>query len=121
VTLTPEQIAMSRTRLISEGFTPASPAVRVHDQLLALMAEAGRSEDKKLKCAFCQKGQDAVAFLIAGPKKTCICDECVHACSSIVDLAFAEKAKLAKGDAADIEAGQKLIEQTDALAESEGT
>jgi hypothetical protein len=37
MTLTPEQIIISRNRLIFEGFTPASPAVRVHDQLLALM------------------------------------------------------------------------------------
>lgn len=36
--LTHEQITASRDRLTSEGFTSASKAIRVHDQLLALTA-----------------------------------------------------------------------------------
>jgi hypothetical protein len=36
--LTSEQIEASKQRLLNEGFTAGSKAVRVHDQLLALMA-----------------------------------------------------------------------------------
>jgi hypothetical protein len=113
--LTPEQILISRNRLISEGFTPASPAVRVHDQLLALMAahEVNTSEKHKLSCAFCLKADADVAILIAGPKDICICDECVHLCSVIAGRAFADKAKRAEGDAASLEAGQQLLGQVE--------
>ncbi|WP_088255560.1 hypothetical protein [Fimbriiglobus ruber] len=36
--MTPDQITTSRDRLVSEGFHSSSEAVRVHDQLLELMA-----------------------------------------------------------------------------------
>lgn len=56
--LTPDQIAASRNRLLAEGFHPDSNAVRVHEQLLAVM-QANRMnvegacqsmEDLKAEC-----------------------------------------------------------------------
>ena len=46
---------------------------------------ANRSEDRKLlRCSFCNKTQDRVRKLIAGPNAY-ICDECVQICAEIVD------------------------------------
>ena len=36
---------------------------------------AGRMEDKKLRCSFCNKTQEQVRKLIAGPNGAYICDE----------------------------------------------
>ena len=35
---------------------------------------AGRMDDKKLRCSFCNKTQDQVRKLIAGPNGAYICD-----------------------------------------------
>lgn len=44
-----------------------------------------RTEDRKqLKCSFCNKTQDQVRKLIAGPN-VYICDECVEICAEIVE------------------------------------
>lgn len=43
--------------------------------------------DEKLRCAFCGKGQDVARRLISSPAggtRTCICDECIQTCSSIL-------------------------------------
>lgn len=46
---------------------------------------ANRSDDRKqLRCSFCNKTQDQVRKLIAGPN-VYICDECVDICAEIVD------------------------------------
>ena len=46
---------------------------------------ANRSEDRKLlRCSFCNKTQDQVRKLIAGPNAY-ICDECVRICAEIAD------------------------------------
>jgi hypothetical protein len=41
----------------------------------------------KLRCSFCDKCQDDVLQLIAGPRNVFICDECVDLCSDIIDEA----------------------------------
>jgi len=41
------------------------------------------SGDQKLRCSFCQKSQDDVRKLIAGPTAH-ICDECVAVCVDII-------------------------------------
>ncbi|MGN0316739.1 MAG: ATP-dependent Clp protease ATP-binding subunit ClpX [Lachnospira sp.] len=46
---------------------------------------AGRNMDDKLRCSFCNKTQDQVRKLIAGPNGAYICDECVGICSDILD------------------------------------
>ncbi|MDL2267874.1 ATP-dependent Clp protease ATP-binding subunit ClpX [Desulfovibrio sp. OttesenSCG-928-G15] len=42
------------------------------------------SEQRGLRCSFCDKGDDQVKRLIEGPDKTCICDECVSLCNEIM-------------------------------------
>ena len=51
---------------------------------------AGRSDERKqLRCSFCNKTQDQVRKLIAGPN-VYICDECISVCSEIIDEEFEE-------------------------------
>ncbi len=38
-----------------------------------------------LRCAFCGKGQEEVAKLIAAPEDVYICDECVTVCARILE------------------------------------
>ena len=44
----------------------------------------GRNDDQ-IRCSFCNKSQAQVKKLIAGPKDTYICDECVEVCSEIIE------------------------------------
>ena len=49
------------------------------------------NDDKKvLRCSFCNKTQDQVRKLIAGPKAkgVYICDECIDICSEIIAEEF---------------------------------
>ncbi len=49
---------------------------------------AGRIDDrKKLRCSFCNKSQEQVRKLIAGPN-VYICDECIDICSEIIQDEF---------------------------------
>ena len=53
---------------------------------------ANRPEERKqLRCSFCNKTQDQVRKLIAGPN-VYICDECVEICSEIVEEEFEDDA-----------------------------
>ena len=52
---------------------------------------AGYNDEKKvLRCSFCNKTQDQVRKLIAGPKgkNVYICDECIDICSEIIEEEF---------------------------------
>lgn len=62
---------------------------------------AGR-EDRQLRCSFCNKTQDQVKKLIAGPNGTYICDECVSVCEEILNEEFDDYNDDAK-NAADME------------------
>ncbi|MGN0243945.1 MAG: ATP-dependent Clp protease ATP-binding subunit ClpX [Lachnospiraceae bacterium] len=51
---------------------------------------AGRYDDKKtengiVRCSFCNKTQDQVLKMIAGPNNTFICNECIDTCQAIVE------------------------------------
>ena len=46
---------------------------------------AGKSMDGKVRCSFCNKTQDQVHKLIAGPSGVYICDECVDVCADIIE------------------------------------
>lgn len=49
---------------------------------------ANRTDDRKqLRCSFCNKTQDQVRKLIAGPN-VYICDECIELCSDIIEEEF---------------------------------
>lgn len=42
-------------------------------------------KDSKVRCSFCNKSQDMVRKMIAGPAGVYICDECVDICSDIIE------------------------------------
>ena len=44
----------------------------------------GKNNDK-IRCSFCNKTEDQVRKLIAGPNGVYICDECVEICSEIIE------------------------------------
>lgn len=49
---------------------------------------AGKVDDRKqLRCSFCNKTQDQIRKLIAGPG-VYICDECIEVCSEIIEEEF---------------------------------
>ena len=43
-----------------------------------------------VRCSFCGKTQDQVRKLVKGPSNTFICDECVEACSEILEESLAQ-------------------------------
>ncbi len=58
---------------------------------------AGRNEDKKVpRCSFCNKTQDQVRKLIAGPNAF-ICDECIGICSDIIAEEFEDDDEVLEG------------------------
>ncbi len=46
---------------------------------------------EKIRCSFCNKTEDQVRKLIAGPGGVYICDECIDVCSEIMDEELAEE------------------------------
>lgn len=48
------------------------------------MSENDTKHDHTIRCSFCDKGEDAVRRLIAGPGNVSICDECVSLCTEII-------------------------------------
>ena len=60
---------------------------------------AGKTTDGKVRCSFCNKTQDQVRKLIAGPAGVYICDECVDICSDIIDEEYDDEPV---GDSIDI-------------------
>jgi len=47
-----------------------------------------------IRCSFCNKSQDQVKKLIAGPAGVYICDECVEICADIIEEEFEEEAEV---------------------------
>lgn len=60
---------------------------------------AGKGTDGKVRCSFCNKTQDQVRKLIAGPAGVYICDECVDICADIIEEEYDEEPV---GDSMDI-------------------
>ena len=52
---------------------------------------AGKNSDDKVRCSFCNKTQDQVRKLIAGPAGVYICDECVDICADIIEEEYEEE------------------------------
>ena len=50
---------------------------------------ADKTRDNKVRCSFCNKTEEQVRKLIAGPDGAYICDGCVSICSEIIDEEFA--------------------------------
>ena len=49
---------------------------------------AEKMREGKVRCSFCQKTEDQVRKLIAGPNGAYICDECIEVCSEIIEEEF---------------------------------
>lgn len=49
---------------------------------------AGKASDDTVRCSFCNKTQNQVRKLIAGPNGAYICDECIDVCSEIIEEEF---------------------------------
>lgn len=52
---------------------------------------AGRNSDDQIRCSFCNKTQDQVRKLIAGPNGVYICDECVDICVDIIEEEYEDE------------------------------
>ena len=52
---------------------------------------AGKCTDGKVRCSFCNKTQDQVRKLIAGPAGVYICDECVDICADIIEEEYEDE------------------------------
>lgn len=52
---------------------------------------AGKISDDKVRCSFCNKTQDQVHKLIAGPSGVYICDECIDICEDILEEGYEEE------------------------------
>ena len=62
---------------------------------------AGKSSTHGIRCSFCNKTQEQVKKLIAGPAGVYICDECVDICADILEEEF-EDIKKTSGASPDI-------------------
>lgn len=51
----------------------------------------GKNMESKVRCSFCNKTQDQVHKLIAGPSGIYICDECIDLCSEIIEEEYEEE------------------------------
>lgn len=52
---------------------------------------AGKNNNDRVRCSFCNKTQDQVRKLIAGPNGAYICDECVDICADIIEEEYEEE------------------------------
>ncbi len=52
---------------------------------------AGKNFDGEIRCSFCNKSQNQVKKLIAGPAGVYICDECVEICEDILEEELEEE------------------------------
>ncbi|SBV93618.1 ATPase and specificity subunit of ClpX-ClpP ATP-dependent serine protease [uncultured delta proteobacterium] len=48
------------------------------------MSDTDTKQGQEIRCSFCDKGEDAVRRLIAGPGNVSICDECIALCTEII-------------------------------------
>ena len=52
---------------------------------------AGKGTEGRVRCSFCNKTQDQVRKLIAGPSGVYICDECVDICADIIEEEYEDE------------------------------
>ena len=60
-----------------------------------------KNSDDKVRCSFCNKTQDQVRKLIAGPSGVYICDECIDICAEIMEEEY-DNEQPVKGDGEEI-------------------
>ncbi len=56
------------------------------------------ARNSDIRCSFCNKTQDQVRKLIAGPSGVYICDECVEICSDIIEEEYEEEEEVLEGE-----------------------
>ncbi|MBO4902038.1 MAG: ATP-dependent Clp protease ATP-binding subunit ClpX [Lachnospiraceae bacterium] len=61
-----------------------------------------KNNDDKIRCSFCNKPQNMVRKLIAGPDGAFICDECIEICMDILEEELEEEPVAEEGKKADI-------------------
>lgn len=66
---------------------------------------AGKNSGSDVRCSFCNKSQDQVKKMIAGPAGVYICDECIEICSDILEEEFDQDT----GDTAEATPDFKLL------------
>lgn len=54
---------------------------------------SGKNPSSKVRCSFCNKSQDQVKKIIAGPEGVYICDECIEICADILEEEFEDTDK----------------------------
>ncbi|MFD1401318.1 ATP-dependent Clp protease ATP-binding subunit ClpX [Robinsoniella peoriensis] len=59
---------------------------------------AGKYAEPKVRCSFCNKSEDQVRKLIAGPSGVYICDECIEICSEIIEEELEDDFGIDNGD-----------------------
>ena len=52
---------------------------------------ASKNSDDRVRCSFCNKTQEQVRKMIAGPAGVYICDECVDICADIIEEEYEEE------------------------------
>ena len=57
------------------------------------------AKNSDIRCSFCNKPQDQVRKMIAGPAGIYICDECVEICADIIEEEFEEEEAFVEDDA----------------------
>lgn len=58
---------------------------------------AGKGSTHGIRCSFCNKSQEQVRKLIAGPAGVYICDECIDICADILEEEFEDVRKSTSG------------------------
>ena len=56
------------------------------------------ARNSEIRCSFCNKTQDQVRKLIAGPAGVYICDECVEICADIIEEEYEEEEEIDDSD-----------------------
>ena len=56
------------------------------------------ARNSEIRCSFCNKTQDQVRKLIAGPSGVYICDECVEICADIIEEEYEEEEEILDSD-----------------------
>lgn len=59
---------------------------------------AGKIGEQKVRCSFCNKTEDQVRKLIAGPSGVYICDECIEICDEILEEELGEELGAYQGE-----------------------
>jgi len=56
------------------------------------------ARNSEIRCSFCNKTQDQVRKLIAGPSGVYICDECVEICADIIEEEYEDEEEILDSD-----------------------